>query len=74
MKHQRADMGTLAREHIQAEGRAFLGVGKSPDLRSGDLHRVPALQPIRWAILGKACPVLLGLYTTGLNATYSKGF
>ena len=37
------------------------------------LHRVPALQPIRCAILGKACPVL-GLYTTGLNATYSKGF
>lgn len=51
-----------------------MGVGKSPDLRSGDLHRVPALQPIRCAILGKACPVLLGLYTTGLNATYSKGF
>ena len=73
MKHQWADMGTLAREHIQAEGRAFLGVGKSPDLRSGGLPRVPALPLIHCAILGKACPVL-GLYTTGLNATYSKGF
>lgn len=50
-----------------------MGVGKSPDLRSGGLPRVPALPLIHCAILGKACPVL-GLYTTGLNATYSKGF
>ena len=34
-------MGSLALEHIQAEGRAFLGVGKSPDLRLGGLCLCP---------------------------------